>query len=54
MMDPRFMRGGRIALRLARCVYLYSLELMVLLLMFHVWFLGLLVAIYLFWRPALE
>ena len=54
MMGPRFMRGGRIALRLARCVYLHSLELMVLLLMFQVWFLGFLVAIYFVWRPAFE
>lgn len=54
MMGPRFMRGGRIALRLARYVYLHSLELMVLLLMFQVWCLGLLVATYLVWRPILE
>lgn len=54
MMGLLFKREGRIALPIARCVYLYSLELMVLSLMFHVWFLGHLVAIYLFWRPILE
>ena len=52
MMGDLCKRSGRTALRIAHFVYLNSLELMVLALMFQIWLLGLLVAIYLVWKPA--